>query len=418
MLTRLRGAIHKAQKTGKAITISGARVKRLHKYHKVEFTVAPISEFHGARGLFLISFRDVESPDVQSSTNHHIVEEDSMVLQLEHELSSTKEELQNTIEELETSNEELKASNEEVMSMNEELQSSNEELETSKEELQSLNEELSTMNVELQEKVRTQDDANNDLTNLINSTNTAVIFLDTQFSIKFYTPQTKKLYNLIPTDIGRPISHVVPRFEDKTILGDAKDVLNTLIGSTSEIQNSDGLWYKREILPYRTQDGRIEGLVLSFDDISKLKASQFEIEEQVHEKTKELQRINELLLKSFSSIHVMTAHLDLDFNFIKVNDLLAASCKLTPEKLIGKNFFTIFSHSKEDMEIFERVIKKAAPHFLFSQQGEGDNGLDKTRLYDWTIQPLNDQKSRVESLLITIVDITERDEKITRNENK
>jgi two-component system, chemotaxis family, CheB/CheR fusion protein len=278
--TRIRGAVHKAVRSDEVVIISDARVKRGDNYFKVNFGVTPLSDINGAEGLFLLTFKDEIQTKSQRVELDVSVEEETVVKQLEHELSSTKEELQNTIEELETSNEELKASNEEIMSMNEELQSSNEELETSKEELQSLNEELNTVNNELQDKVRSLEESNNDINNLVKSTNIAAIFLDTQFRIKFYTPASKQLFNMIPTDLDRPLKHITTKFRDENLMHDAQNVLDTLKISSVEVKNDDDQWFQRKIYPYRTQDSRIEGVVLTFENITALKESQDELIEQ------------------------------------------------------------------------------------------------------------------------------------------
>ena len=146
-------------------------------------------------------------------------EQPGRIDELEHELQFTKESLQATIEELETSNEELESANEELQSTNEELQATNEELETSKEEMQSLNEELSTVNAELQAKVNELSRATDNMHNLLNSTHVAAVFLDSQFNVKWYTDQAKELFNLIPTDIGRPLGHLTSNLEFPRAVG-------------------------------------------------------------------------------------------------------------------------------------------------------------------------------------------------------
>ena len=160
------------------------------------------------------------------------------------------------------------------MAANEELQSANEEMETSKEELQSLNEELNTINVRLQEKVDELESANNDVVNLLASTSIATLFLDKQFRIKRYTPAITRLMSLIPTDLGRPIGDILMRFTDEALLDDARRVLVDLTPLTREVQADDGRWYIRRIMPYRTQDDRIEGVVITFVDVADLKQAQ------------------------------------------------------------------------------------------------------------------------------------------------
>jgi PAS domain S-box-containing protein len=197
--------------------------------------------------------------------------EESTLRQLEHELKATREDLQSTIEELESSNEELKASNEEATSMNEELQSANEELETSKEELQSLNEEMTTVNNQLQEKVGELEKTNNDLANLLSCTDIATVFLDAAFRIKLFTPTATKLFNLIASDLGRPVGDITLRFSDPELLGDAQQVLQRLIPREKEVTTADGSWWSRRIMPYRTRDNRIDGVVITFVDITERK---------------------------------------------------------------------------------------------------------------------------------------------------
>lgn len=274
LLTRVRGAVHKAFKNNIKVEVCGARVKRKGHFHAVSFKAKPLEEFDGGNGLLLLSFEEQKTASSNVVNYADIPEEDEpIVKQLEYELRTAKEQLQNTIEELETSNEELKASSEEVMLVNEGLQSSNEELETSKEELQSLNEELNLVNNKLHEKVLGLETSNNDLTNLMNSSRNASIFLDSTLNVKFFTPASKSLFNLITTDIGRPISDIVPSFDDPELVYDIEDVMETLRLSSREVKDKHGHWYNRRIMPYRTSDNRILGTVISFDDISNIKES-------------------------------------------------------------------------------------------------------------------------------------------------
>jgi two-component system CheB/CheR fusion protein len=203
------------------------------------------------------------------------------VMRLSEELMRIREELHSTIEELQSSNEELKASNEEVMSINEELQSSNEELETSKEELQSLNEELSTVNSQLQAKNDELQETGSDLNSLLASTEIAVVFLDPRMRIRRFTPAVKELLELISSDIGRPLSDLARKFEDKSLIDDAKGVLKTLVPSEAEVRAHSGTsqekWYERRITPYRTSDDHIDGVVITFVDITKRKLADQEV---------------------------------------------------------------------------------------------------------------------------------------------
>jgi two-component system CheB/CheR fusion protein len=186
---------------------------------------------------------------------------------LEQELAYTKENLQATIEEQQASNEELKSTNEELQSTNEELQSTNEELETSKEELQSVNEELLTVNAELQTKIEQLSVIQNDMKNLLDSINIGTLFLDKQLRIKLITRDAVKIYRLVSSDVGRPLSDIKSNIEDGELLNDARIVLDTLVPHEREVHTKEASYLAR-IQPYRTLDDVIDGVVLTFTDIS------------------------------------------------------------------------------------------------------------------------------------------------------
>jgi two-component system CheB/CheR fusion protein len=267
---RLRGAIRNALHAGERTVVTGARVRRGDAWHGVRVTAEPLKEPRELEGLLLVSFVDEPEaaaplPDAPGSQRDH----DAPVLrQLEDELKSMREDLQGSLEELQSSNQELRVANEEVMSVNEELRSSNEELETSKEELQSLNEELTTVNAELKDKVVELEQANNDLDNLLTSSNIATVFLDTRFHVRRFTPAATRLFDLTPAAVGRPIGEIAPRSTDPDLLHDATAVLADLSSISKEIQDRDGRWFVRQVLPYRTHDNRIEGVVITFSDVA------------------------------------------------------------------------------------------------------------------------------------------------------
>jgi two-component system CheB/CheR fusion protein len=228
--------------------------------------------------LTLVSFERVRkvTDDDKSESDQDKPSQDGnsqdRATELLRELQHTKEVHQGTVELLQTSNEELKSTNEELQSTNEELQSTNEELETSKEEMQSLNEELHTVNAELQAKFGELAEVNDDMRNLLNGTDIATIFVDSQLRIKRYTEQVKSIANLIPGDIGRPLSDLVSKLDYEGLIADAKEVLRTLLFREVEVQGSDNRWYQVRIVPYRTTENVIDGLVLTFVDITKVKA--------------------------------------------------------------------------------------------------------------------------------------------------
>jgi two-component system CheB/CheR fusion protein len=221
--------------------------------------------------LFLVTFADLQTADVTSASN---AVEGAANHQLEQELETTRADLHTTIRNYELSAEELKAVNEEAMSMNEEFQSTNEELETSKEELQSLNEELTTLNTQLQQKIDDERRLADDLDNLLSSSGIATLFLDADFKIRRFTPAMRELYNLIGKDVGRPFGDITGKVDDPNLLKDAEKVLATLVTTEREVEIEGGKWFIRRILPYRTQDGKIDGVVVTFSDISDIKELQ------------------------------------------------------------------------------------------------------------------------------------------------
>ena len=299
---KLRAALAEASKSEGRATARGGRVKRDDTYIGVTIGVRPVNVPQQEEPLLLVTFVDEPKPVHEATPSETSGSpEYTHLRQLEHDLQTTREDLQTTIEELETSNEELKVSNEEIMSMNEELQSTNEELETSKEELQSLNEELSTVNSQLQEKVSQLESTNNDMANLLSNTDVSTLFLDTGFRIRRYTPAATHLFKVIPSDIGRPIDDIATLIKDGDLLEDAKRVLDKLMPQEREVHTADGQYYLRRIVPYRTQDNRIDGVVITFANVSPIKKSEESLrslagtlEQQVAERTALLELVQEV----------------------------------------------------------------------------------------------------------------------------
>jgi two-component system, chemotaxis family, CheB/CheR fusion protein len=192
----------------------------------------------------------------------------------DNELQSVRESLQATLDELQNSNEELRSANELQQSANEELQSTNEELESSKEELQSLNEELQTVNAELQMKIDELAQVNDDVQNMLNGTDIATLFLDRELRIKRFTEQARHVVHLIGSDVGRPIGHLVSQMHYADLSRDAADVLRTLIPREIEVKTLDGRWLLVRMLPYRTGQNTIDGVVITFVDIDRVKGAE------------------------------------------------------------------------------------------------------------------------------------------------
>ncbi|MCX6236583.1 MAG: PAS domain-containing protein [Bacteroidia bacterium] len=285
------------------------------------------------KGMVMIIFTDV--PDINNIKRREKNEGQAMnsvrQQELEKELQDTREEVQNMLEEMQTSQEELKSTNEELQSTNEELQSTNEELTTSEEEMQSLNEELQTVNVELQSKVDEFSRVNNDMKNLLNSTDIATLFLDKELNIRRFTIQATKIFKLIKSDIGRPFTDQVSDLVYPELAADALEVLRTLIFIQKQISTKDGRWFSIRIMPYRTFDDRIDGLVITFINTSDIK----QLEVELHETG----QIHRLLLNSSSDVIIK---LSTNSKILEFNPEAEKFFGKKREDVINQNFIQMF----------------------------------------------------------------------------
>jgi two-component system, chemotaxis family, CheB/CheR fusion protein len=279
--SELLGAIRKAKESFEPIIIKNIKVGTNGGTQFVDITVKSTEKPDEFRGTIMIVFIDVANPPKVSDRKFKSGKLAASQIENEMELNRTREELQSTREEMQTSQEELKSTNEELQSTNEELQSTNEELTTSKEEMQSLNEELQTVNLELQTKVNEFMDANNDMKNLLNSTDIATLFLDRELNIRRFTDHMTKLIKLRPSDIGRPFTEMRSDLQYANIAEDAKEVLRTLIFKETDVVTKDNRWFTVRIMPYRTLDDRIDGLVITFLNISTAKRLESELKETI-----------------------------------------------------------------------------------------------------------------------------------------
>ena len=257
---KLRAALEKVRE-GRRVIVDGGKSRVDGAAFKID--VQPVS--HDGLSYFLVCFVETEAANPASRPAR---DRSEGLGELERELEAAKTDLQDALYDLETSGREHKAVNEEALSVNEEYQSTNEELLTSKEELQSLNEELTALNSQLQETLERQRTTANDLQNVLYSTDVATIFLDTRLNIRFFTPATKALFNVIAGDIGRPLADLNALARDTALLPDAAAVLKSTVPIEREIEARNGDWFIRRILPYRAENGDIEGVVITFANIT------------------------------------------------------------------------------------------------------------------------------------------------------
>ena len=265
MRTRLRLATEQASQDGTRVVVKGGSVSSGGEQVSFNIDVLPVS--NDGEALLLVCFVDLPEHAL-SHTNPVLPADISRVAELGRELETTRDELHRAIHSLELAGEEQKTINEEALSVNEEFQSTNEELVTSKEELQSLNEELTALNGHLQETLERQRTTYNDLQNVLFSTDVATLFLDRDLNIRFFTPATKLVFSVIPGDVGRPLADLRSLAADADLLTDAQTVLQTGTPIEREIEARSGVWLVRRILPYHTNDNGIEGVVITFTDIT------------------------------------------------------------------------------------------------------------------------------------------------------
>jgi two-component system CheB/CheR fusion protein len=264
---------------------------------------------------------------------------------MEAEMQHMREVMQNTLEEVQTSQEELRSTNEELQSTNEELQSTNEELTTSKEEMQSLNEELQTVNAELLAKVDDYSRINNDMKNLLNSTEIATLFLDKELNIRRFTHQATKIFKLIKSDIGRPFTDQVSDLIYPELADDALEVLSSLVFKQKEIPSRDGRWFLVRIMPYRTFDDRIDGIVITFINISDHK--------KVEEKLVQSEKMNRMLLSDSSDIKIILSN---DRKILEFNSEAELFFGHERKDCINKNFIQMFIPEKSQRNT-EKILK-------------------------------------------------------------
>ena len=286
----LTGAFQKALRQKDAASLRNVVVGTNGETQTVDVTVQRLDEPEALRGMLMIVLADVATPPETKRPAKGPRASTAQVAALARDLEQARQELRATREEMQTSEEELKSANEELQSANEELQSTNEELTTSREEMQSMNEELQTLNAELQHKVDDLSRLNNDMKNLLDSTEIATVFLDPALCVRLFTAGSNRIFKLIPGDVGRPITDIVSELAYPELADDAREVLRTLAVHSQQAAARDGRWFQVRIMPYRTLENMINGVVITLADITasktleeKLRATQAGLEKHIVE---------------------------------------------------------------------------------------------------------------------------------------
>ena len=397
-------AIRRAKTEKRKVTIEGLRVETNGSGQTINLTATPFDKPDAMRGLMMVLFEDVAAPTEVAgpgsgksklTSRLKVIKEE-----LEKELQYTKERLQTVIEEMETSQEELKSANEELQSTNEELQSTNEEMVTSKEELQSLNEELTTLNAELQSKNEELSETSDDLKNLLNSTQAATLFLDNNLKIKRFTPYATKIISLIQSDMGRPITDIVSDLQYGNLAKDVNEVLKTLAFKEIQVQTKEGSWYLMRIVPYRTTDNVIDGVVITFSDITEFK--------RMGESPAERAEYAEGII---STVHESLVVLNGGLRIVSANPSFYRTFHITHEETEGQTLYNL-GNGQWNIPALRTLLEELLPKntqiegFLMEHEFPI---IGKRRML-LNARRIAQEGSRKELILLAIEDITNRKE--------
>jgi two-component system CheB/CheR fusion protein len=393
----LRAALYQAAQTGRSAVVQRLQVQVGSESLRVTLRVAPAGD--AGSGLLLVIF---EAQPASADDNELAgpppvqLEPETVTRHLDQELDRLKSHLRSTVEQYEASTEELKASNEELQSMNEELRSATEELETSREELQSINEELTTVNHELKSRVDELGHANSDMHNLMDATAIATVFLDRELRIKRYTPSAVALFNLIPTDVGRPLANLTSRLHYDGLGDDAMRVLERLVPIEREVGADEDQWYLVRLLPYRTIEDRIAGVVLTLVDVTERKRSQEEL------------RASETRFRAIvnqASVGVVLGDLHGRITFANARHCQLMGCDET--EMLGAQLQDFIHPDDADTErrAFEQLLLTREP-FTIEQRLRRKDGSAAWVHSSVTFLP--DARGEPESTLAVSIDVTER----------
>ena len=347
------GAFQKAILKQETVVLHNLKVGTNGSAQTLNISIQWISKPEPLKGMLMIIFTDLKETTITKLQSIKDKKKSDNIRQteLDKELKYAREKIQDTLEEMQSSQEELKSANEELQSTNEELQSTNEELMSSKEEMQSLNEELQTLNAELQSKVEAFTSVDSDMKNLLNSTDIATLFLDKELNIRRFTIPAVKIFKLIKSDIGRPITDLVSDLIYPDLSDDTQSVLNTLMFLKKQIPTKDGHWYSVRIMPYRTLDDKIDGVVITFFNISDLK----EVEVKLHE----TEQMNSLLLSSSTDIIIK---LSADWKILEVSASAEEYLGRKQKQILNKNYIQMFipeSLRKKTEDELNRILNES-----------------------------------------------------------
>ena len=399
---KLRLALRKVVEENQPMVLERIFFNRDDNRFPAKITIRPLAGTARSDRVYAVLFEEVHDEIVDRPGNGRERgaqdEEDELVPQLEAEIIALRTEFQTTINEYETSAEELKAANEEILSINEELQSTNEELETSKEEIQSVNEELNTVNGELNSKVDEITAVNNDLLNFLNSSEVATIFLDSDLHIKRFTQPASSIVNLIAADVGRPLSHISHELEGLNLIAIAEGVLKSLVPLKKDVRAANGRWYSLTGLPYRTLENKIDGVILTFIEVTALKQSEISMREARNFAESIIDTVNEALLV-----------LDRELKVISTNRAFDEAFGSISESMQNRSIFEI-SDGQWDIPELRSALQNTVEsndEFFRDLEIELDRPTGQRRLL-FNAKPITREFTQGNLILLAIEDVTER----------
>jgi two-component system CheB/CheR fusion protein len=400
----LRTAIHQAKKHSIAVKKEGIHVKENECVKLVRIDVVPFHPVNSTKRYFLVMFTQIGETASLNVDNRSIMtrkrkgtNDQDEINQIRQELATTKEYLQSIIEEQQATNQDLRAANEEILSSNEELQSTNEELETAKEEIQATNEELNTINDELQRRNLESSQVTNDLQNLLSSINIPILMLGGDLRIRRFTPVAEQIFNLIPSDVGRPFSDINHNLNIPDLEQQIHAVINTLNFKAQEIQDNEGHWYDLRIRPYRTVENKIDGAVVILVDIDGLKRS-----------ARQITAARDYAEAIVATVRESLVVLDTDLQVITANQFFYEKFQVSPEDTEQRLIYEI-GNGQWNIPQLRSLLEEILPHQSQFQNLEvehefEDIGRKIMRLNARTLSHIHDTPM----ILLVIEDITEQ----------
>jgi two-component system CheB/CheR fusion protein len=395
---KLDKALREVKSYKKPLTLENLKIRHNHEFLTIDVVLTPLPEIKGRSDFILITFEDKTPPKVTEAGEVRAEEEevgDQRLSAIEHELDATRQELQATIEELETSNEELKSANEELQVNNEELQSTNEELESAKEELQSTNEELETVNEELQRKNLELIRAEDDMRNLFHATEIATIYLSENLQIVRFTPAATKIFNLREQDVGRPVSHITGKFDTKMFAEEAEKIQRSLEKKEWDVHCEDDRSFSVRMLPYRTTNNVIAGVVITIMEVTEARRVEQEAEKAKASFESVMDSIPDPLVVLDREHKVLSA----SRSFYELFRLKEKDIRNRELYKVGKVKWNI----SELRSLLNRVIKSGETVKDFKLEAEFESLGRKVLLLD--ADPIEAKDERPEMILIIMKDV-------------